>query len=97
MLQARSRSFDYHVCISPSSAWDQRLVYTIRLQDRLPRIAVPLLPGDQPVGLDLQAVLDRAYDDGPYARRVPYVLERIVPPLTSKQAEWAARILEGTK
>jgi hypothetical protein len=43
-------------------------LYPIRLEDRLPPIAIPLLPGDPSVTLDLQSVCDRCYDAGPYAR-----------------------------
>ena len=37
---------------------------------RLPPLAIPLLPGDPDVTVDLQAVFDRAYDAGPYRREV---------------------------
>ena len=51
-------------------------------------IAVPLLPGDPDVPLDLQAVFDRAYDEGPYDRAVRYDMATVEPPLRPEQAEW---------
>ena len=39
------------------------------------------LPGDSPVTLDLQAVFNRCYDAGPYAREIDYVQERVTPSL----------------
>jgi hypothetical protein len=50
-------------------------------------IAIPLLPGDADVALDLQAVFDRAYDEGPYERAVRYDLATVEPPLRPEQAE----------
>ncbi len=47
-------------------------VYPINLPDQLPEIAIPLLPGDADVSLDLQAVFDRSYDFGPYRREIEY-------------------------
>jgi hypothetical protein len=44
------------------------------------------------VTLDLQAVFDRCYDAGPYAREVRYGVDVLVPPLDPDRAEWAGRI-----
>lgn len=96
-VERRAGRFDYHVCIKRGDNWIDRFVYTIRLRDRLPTIDIPLLPGDAPVKLDLQAVFDRAYDDGPYSRRVPYEIDRVVPPQQPKQAEWVVEQLKLRK
>jgi hypothetical protein len=93
-VERRGGRFDYHVCIKRGDIWAKRFVYTIRLEDRLPVVEVPLLPGDAPVKLDLQAVFDRAYDDGPFSRRVPYEVDRIVPPLPPQQLEWVVAQLK---
>ena len=42
---------------------------------------VPLLPGDPSVTVDLQALLDRCYDAGPYRRRIRYADLTPQPPL----------------
>jgi hypothetical protein len=63
-------------------------VYPIRLEQRLPVIAVPLLPGDPDVRLSLQDVFDRAYDEGPYSRAIFYGEDPILPPLKTEQLEW---------
>lgn len=89
-----SGPFDYHVCIHFFDHFEDYLVYPIRLEERLPEIAIPLLPGDSPVIVDLQAVFDRAYDIGPYQRRVHYHGEGSVPRLSTEQAEWAKRVLQ---
>ncbi len=71
-LTAGAGAFDYHVCLHRFDNWEDYFVYAFRLADRLPEIAVPLLPGDGDVPLDLQAVLDRCYDEANYRRRVRY-------------------------
>ena len=86
--------FDYHVCIQQADRWEDYLVYPIQLAERLPEIAIPLLPADPAVAVDLQAVFDRAYDAGPYRRRVRYSENKPVPPLRPDQAEWATRLLQ---
>jgi hypothetical protein len=85
-------AFDYHVSVRPFDDLDTFHVYPIRLEDRLPPIAIPLLPGDPAVTLDLQAVFDRCYDAGPYAREVRYGVDVLIPPLDPDRAEWAGRI-----
>lgn len=84
--------FDYHVSVRPFDDLDIFQVYPIRLEDRLPPIAIPLLTGDPPVTIDLQAVFDRCYDAGPYAREVRYGVDAVVPPLDPERAAWADRI-----
>jgi hypothetical protein len=68
----------------------QQEVYTIALQQRLPRIAVPLQRGDRDVRLDLQAVFTRCWEEGPY----PDVLGYDGPPpgtLTAEELAWCRR------
>ncbi len=85
--------FDYHVCVHHFDNLEDYVVYPIRLEDRLPEILVPLLPGDPAVSLDLQAVFERCYDAGPYRRRLRYAANQPVPPLPLWQIEWATRLL----
>lgn len=56
---AKAGAFDYHVCIHRFDRLDDYFIYPIRLGSRLPRVAIPLLPGDAPVSINLQAMLDR--------------------------------------
>jgi hypothetical protein len=64
--------FDYHVSVHRSDRFEDFLVYPVRMDERLPEIVIPLLAGDADVAVDLQAVFDRAYDTGPYLRRIRY-------------------------
>jgi hypothetical protein len=93
LARGRAGTFDYHVCIHHFDNLEDFFVYPILLSQRLPVLAIPLLPGDEPVPLDLQAVLDRCYDAGPYRQRLRY--QDTVPPpaLAPEQAEWVAQVL----
>ncbi len=95
LVEARAGDFDYHVSIHRFDRFEDFLVYPIQLDERLPEMAIPLLPGDPDVTVDLQAVFDRSYDTGPYRRRVRYAESTPVPPLRGERAEWAAQVLEG--
>jgi hypothetical protein len=87
--------FDYHVSVRPFDVLETFHVYPIRLEDRLPPIAVPLLPGDPPVTIDLQAVFDRCYDAGPYAREVNDGTDSVIPPLQPDRVAWAQQIVQA--
>jgi len=84
-------AFDYHVSVHCFDDRETYFVYPVGLEERLPPIAIPLLPGDEPVTLDLQAVFDRCYDAGPYAREVRYGEDPVVPALKGDQAAWASQ------
>jgi hypothetical protein len=90
---AAAGAFDYHACLRRMDELEQRHVYPICLQQKLPAVAVPLLPGDADVSLDLQTVFDHCYDRGPYQHHSPYQAHEPEPPLTPEQAAWAARLL----
>jgi hypothetical protein len=91
---AQAGPFDYHVCVRQfDKPADEYRVYPIRLEQRLPPIAIPLLPGDPAVTVDLQAVLDRYYDSGQCARWIRYRERTPVPPLRPEQAAWVEGVL----
>lgn len=47
-------------------------VYFVRLQTRLPRVRIPLLPDDQDVVLDIPAIFTRCYDAARYDLDLDY-------------------------
>lgn len=61
------------------------------MQDRLPIFRIPLRDGDNDALLDLQAIVDRAYENGGYVdtdyRNDP------VPPLRGADDAWADKLL----
>jgi hypothetical protein len=94
LAMAQAGPFDYLVSIHRSNRPNEFIVYPIALPQRLPEIAIPLLPGDRDVSLDLQNAFDQAYEFGPYRREIEYGKDVIVPRLSPEQAEWAARVLK---
>ncbi len=62
-------------------------VWAVTLRQRLPRFRVPLADGDPDLVVELQALFDRCYNEGSYARQVDY---RRAPPgaLTPADAAW---------
>jgi hypothetical protein len=91
-LQHAAGRFDYHVSVTVAGSPTRFFARPIRLEERLPMIRVPLDPGVPLVPLDLQPLLDRAYDTGRYPRLVRYTLPPD-PPLTPEQQAWAEGIL----
>jgi hypothetical protein len=89
--------FDYHASIHRYDEPEQFFIYPWRLDEQMPEIAVPLLPGDGEVGLDLQAVFNHCYDAGPYRRRVQYDPSRLVPPLSGDRLEWVSQVVSGVE
>jgi len=66
-------------------------VYAVPLTKRLPRIAIPLGPRDRDVPLDLQAIVSRCWEAGPY----PELLNYDGPPpgpLTAEESAWCQEI-----
>jgi hypothetical protein len=78
-------------CVFRATQPDVRAFYSLPLREPLPRIAIPLRPGDRDVALDLPVVINQAYEDGRYERtdyRHP-----LNPPLSVEDAAWAADLL----
>jgi hypothetical protein len=94
-LRAECGSLDYHVSVHGFDDLETFYVYPIRLEDRLPPVDIPLLPGDPAVTLDLQSIFDRCYDAGPYAREILYGVDAVIPPPRPDQAAWAERTLKA--
>lgn len=92
-LQAAAPSFEYHVCVRRFDRWEDYFVYPVALDEMLPEIAVPLLPGDGAVAVDLQEIFQRTYEAGAYQRRIRYQENEIVPPLPEKWRGWAAEVV----
>ena len=67
-------------------------VWPVTLRKPLPRIALPLKPGDPDFALDLQEAFERAYEAGPYSRSIDYTQPAAVP-LEGEDAKWAAALL----
>lgn len=83
---------DYCVHVSRRDGRPKGTVWPILLPQRLPPIHIPLLPEDADCELDLQTVLDTAYDRAAYDLEIDYSQDP-VPPLPPGCAEWANGLL----
>lgn len=68
----------------------------ITLRDKLPDLPIPLRAKDPPVTLELQPLLNRAYDNGRYARRIDYRRE-LDPSLDADETAWADQLLRAVQ
>lgn len=80
--------FAYHVCLHCFDSFEDFLIWPIQLPDSLPSIQVPLLPGDGEVAVDLQQVMQRTYEAGPYHREIDYRQSVPDPSLSKTDAQW---------
>lgn len=77
----------YHASTYRPHRGDRVEYYALPLRERLPRLPIPLRPTDPDAILDLQAVVDQAYDRGRYDD-IDYA-RPLVPPLDLEDAAWA--------
>ena len=69
-------------------------MYPISLRDALPSIVIPLREKDPEVRLELQPLIEQAYANGRYARRLNYAVPP-VPPLDTEDGAWALQRLQS--
>ena len=82
----------YYVCVRRASRPREAFVYGLSLRNPLPTIRIPLRPTDRDVTLDLQQLVDLAYQRGRYAATIDYTLDPD-PPLSPVDARWADELL----
>jgi hypothetical protein len=88
-LRKEAGRYDYHVCVHRYDHFEDLIIYPFLLEEPLPKVEVPLLPGDGYVEVDLQMVFDRVYDSGPFRREIKYEQETPDPPLAEERMTWA--------
>ncbi len=84
--------YDYLISLHRAGRGREYSVWLNTIRERLPRVAVPLDPGVSDVTLDVQAVLNRTYEEGAYARKLDY-MSQPAPPLTPDDTLWADCLL----
>lgn len=85
---------DYFAHVSRAEMRPKGTVWPIRLNQRLPEIQIPLKPGDADAHLDLQQVLNAAYERAAYDLAIDYRREPD-PPLPPDYAAWADNVLRN--
>jgi len=71
---------DYLVQVT-DQAKDEVQEWHVDIFDKLPTVPIPLLPEDEPLKLDLQAVFDRTFKMTTLPRALTYELSELAPPL----------------
>ena len=82
---------DYSVMVSRAERRPKAGFWAIKLRERLPVIPVPLRVEDGDARIDLQAVLNSAYEAAAYERFIYEVTPD--PALSLEDAAWAAQVL----
>lgn len=93
-LVAEAGRFDYHISIRDFARQGRFFTYPFRLEDPLPTIGIPLLPGDGVQLANLQSVFDHCYDDGSYDREVNYDSDPPKPVFDTSRLKWIRQRLE---
>lgn len=88
----RKGKWDYLVCLHRGNEHWRYEVWAVTVRQPLPRFCVPLAESDLDAVLDLRAVFNRCYDEGPYPRRIDYRREPPIP-LSPEDAAWADKLL----
>ena len=86
----------YTVHVSRANRRQSATVWPIRLEERLPRIPIPLKGDDPDAHVELQPVLDTVYDRSVYSVDLDYTQDP-VPPLPPALAKWANKLLKKKK
>jgi len=81
----------YGVCVTRGGEPSKAELYRIELRSQLPAFRIPLRETDRDVQLDLQALLEKAYEEGGN-NDIDYTKEAN-PPLTGEDAKWADALL----
>lgn len=83
----------YLACVYRGFGADQYEFYRMPLREKLPAIRIPLRKTDPDIVLDIQPLVDRAYQEGAYDD-IDY-RRPCKPPLPAEDESWAAELLEA--
>jgi hypothetical protein len=89
--------YHYLVCVNRVGGERTKFeLYPRTLSQRLPKVRVPLAGDDPHVVLDVQAVLERTYEQGCYLDRIDYD-QPCKPPLFDEDQAWVKQMLKEAK
>lgn len=91
------RPWHYVVSLHRGAGNGRFEAWVASIRNRLPRIHVPLDPGDPPTILDLQAVLAECYADGRFEQQINYSRPLPPPPFIQADQEWIEELLRTRK
>ena len=89
IVPTEAASAPYRAVVHAAGRRPTVYLFPIRLQDPLPEVPVPLRPGEMPVKLPLQPMMDAVYADGRYDATLDYH-RPLDPPFDGDDAIWLA-------
>jgi hypothetical protein len=84
----------YRICVVRASRPHQAEVYRVSLRERLPTFRIPLRESDADARLDLQELIEKAYENGGYDTDIDYRVDPF-PTLQGEDALWADGVLRA--
>jgi len=90
------QGFDYYALVCRALEMPKAGVWPFTVRDSMPVVAIPLLPSDSDVRLELRPCLDVAYEQGEYHLDIDYT-QPPLPPLSSSDAEWSRQLLASIR
>src|SRR5437870_4293644 len=88
--------WDYAVTVTRATQPERFEIYTATLQKRLPRFRLPLASDDRDTVLDLQAALNRCFEQGGFAAKIDYQRDPLTP-LEDQDRQWLHVLLKQHK
>lgn len=92
-LPADTATGDYRILVSISTQRPTADLYQFSIRQPLPDMPIPLKQGDQPVVVQLQAVIAGVYDRGRYHSRINYQQPPPPPQLSEADQKWRSQLI----
>jgi hypothetical protein len=81
----------YYGCVTRANRSSEHRIYPLPLRQRLGAIPIPLRTSDEPVPLDLQAIINQCFERGLYGEEIDYTAP-LDPPLSADDRAWVSSI-----
>jgi hypothetical protein len=96
-LARAERDYAYLACVNRArNGRELYQLYPCGLRERLFRIRIPLADGDPDVALNVQAVVEKAYEAGDYRSVIAYD-RSCRPPLSAEDQGWANQLIQSAR
>jgi hypothetical protein len=87
---------DYRILVSRGKSRPLARLLVFGLRQAIPEVPIPLLPGEDEPGLDLNSVVHDLYDRARFDLRLDYKVPAPPPRLKQADIHWTRKILSGT-
>jgi hypothetical protein len=84
---------DYRILICQGDRRPTGDLYAFSLRQSIPKVPIPLMPGEEPPLLDLQKLLNHVYERGRYHLAIDYQ-QPLQPALSQADQQWMDKLLK---